>query len=236
MKATNNMHIEQENSSWTFEGISNEFVAHARRSIPAYDEGHDLICKYSDFFCASDKPILDIGCSTGLLLQKIAKRHENKNELSFLGVEPVEDMFDFACNQSKDSRINFINDSVQNIELPKSNLIVSYYTMQFVSPSIRQQMIKKIYDSLDWGGGFLIFEKVRASDARFQDYASQIYNEFKIDNEFSENEIINKSRSLKGVMEPFSSHANIDLMKRAGFEDIQSIFKWVCFEGFLAIK
>ena len=171
-----------------------------------------------------------------MLLGKIAERHENKTELKFIGIEPVKDMYEFACDQSEDPRIEFENNSVENLDLPKSNLIISYYTMQFISPSIRQAIIEKIYDSLDWGGAFLMFEKVRASDARFQDYASQIYNEFKIDNEFSETEIINKSRSIKGVMEPFSSQANIDLLKRAGFEDVQSIFKWVCFEGFLAIK
>ena len=70
----------------------------------------------------------------------------------------------------------------------------------------------------------------------FKDYANQTYMDFKIDNGFKENEIINKSRSLKGVMEPFSSHANIDTLNRAGFIDISTIFKWVCFEGFIAIK
>ena len=28
----------------------------------------------------------------------------------------------------------------------------------------------------------------------------------------------------------------LDLMKRAGFVDIMTIYKWVCFEGWLAIK
>ena len=37
-------------------------------------------------------------------------------------------------------------------------------------------------------------------------------------------------------MEPFSTQGNIDLMKRAGFVDIMPVSKWVCFEGFLAIK
>jgi tRNA (cmo5U34)-methyltransferase len=230
------MHIEKENSSWSFEGIANDFEIHARRSIPGYDQGHELVCKYSDFFCTNTGSVIDIGCSTGLLLNKIAKRHINKKHLTLIGIEPVEDMFDFANRKIQDKRIELINDSMENISFPKSNLIISYYTLQFVHPSIRQMMINKIYEHLEWGGAFLMFEKVRAADARFQDYASQIYNEFKLDNNFSEEEIINKSQSLKGVMEPFSSQGNIDLFRRAGFKDIVSIYKWVCFEGFLAIK
>ena len=93
-----------------------------------------------------------------------------------------------------------------------------------------------MYDALQWGGALMIFEKVRAPDARFQDYAAQVYTEFKLENQFQENEIINKSRSLKGVMEPFSSEANRQLLERAGFLDITNVYKWVCFEGFLAIK
>ena len=81
-----------------------------------------------------------------------------------------------------------------------------------------------------------MFEKIRGNDARFQDMMGLIYNDFKLDNNFSPSEIIAKSRSLKGVLEPFSSKANIDLLKRAGFKDITTVFKFICFEGFLAIK
>ena len=45
-----------------------------------------------------------------------------------------------------------------------------------------------------------------------------------------------KAESLKAVMEPFSSQGNLDLLKRAGFVDVMSVFEQVCFEGFLAIK
>ena len=81
-----------------------------------------------------------------------------------------------------------------------------------------------------------MFEKVRAPDARFQDIMSALYTEYKLDQNYTPNEIITKSRSLKGVLEPFSEQGNIDLLKRAGFVDIIIIFKYLCFEGFLAIK
>ena len=37
-------------------------------------------------------------------------------------------------------------------------------------------------------------------------------------------------------MEPFSTKGNYDLLKRAGFKDIITVFKYLCFEGILAIK
>ena len=43
-----------------------------------------------------------------------------------------------------------------------------------------------------------MIEKVRASDARFQDIMNQVYIDYKKDKKFSDKEIINKSRSFEG--------------------------------------
>jgi tRNA (cmo5U34)-methyltransferase len=81
-----------------------------------------------------------------------------------------------------------------------------------------------------------MFEKIRAPDARFQDICSGIYTDFKLENGFSAEEIVNKNRSLKGILEPFSVQGNIDLLRRAGFVDIMTVMTYVPFAGFLAIK
>ena len=47
-----------------------------------------------------------------------------------------------------------------------------------------------------------MFEKVRGSDARFQDIFTGLYNEYKLQNGYSAEEILGKTRSLK-VLEPF---------------------------------
>jgi len=108
--------------------------------------------------------------------------------------------------------------------------------MQFIHPKFRQEIFNKIYQSLNWGGAFIMFEKVRANDARFQDIITTLYTDFKLQNGFSEEEIVNKTKSLKGVLEPFSTQANFDMLHRAGFQDTISIMKYLNFEGFLAIK
>ena len=125
---------------------------------------------------------------------------------------------------------------INKVKFKKSDFITSYYTIQFIHPKFRQKLLNKLYESLNWGGALVFFEKVRSPDARFQDITTQLYNEFKIMNGYSKDEILSKTLSLKGVMEPFSTQGNIDLLKRAGFVDITTISKYICFEGFLAIK
>ena len=111
-------------------------------------------------------------------------------------------------------------------------MIISYYTLQFIKPKFRQEIFNKIYKSLNWSGAFILFEKVRGPDARFQDIFTQTYHEFKNKNGFTEKQIYNKALSIRGMLEPFTSKANIDYMKRAGFKDITPIIKYCPFEGF----
>jgi tRNA (cmo5U34)-methyltransferase len=228
------------NALWTFTGpVAQHFDTHVRRSVPLYDEGHELICNLSDFFIRHDSRCYEIGSSTGTLTLKLAAHNSTKADARFIGIEIERAMIDLAIEKQTAAgaaNAEFVLDDALQFELDEPDLIVAYYTVQFIRPSQRQRLIDRIYRSLKWGGAFLMFEKVRANDARHQDIAVSLYNDFKLRQRFSPDEIVSKARSLKGVLEPFSTEGNVEMLKRAGFVDIFSVMKYVCFEGFLAIK
>jgi tRNA (cmo5U34)-methyltransferase len=229
--------IEAANAGWQFENIAEAFDDHVRKSVPLYDLGHDLVCQASDFFLPPDATVIELGTSTGALAKKFLDHHRARPDIRYIAYDRVESMLAHAKAQcGADTRIQFLNEDIVETAFPRSNLVLSYYTLQFVHPRSRQAVLNKIYESLEWGGAALVFEKVRGPDARFQDFAAQLYHEFKLVQGFDEEEILNKQRSLKGVLEPFSTQGNLDLFKRAGFVDVMTILKYVCFEGFLAIK
>lgn len=229
--------IDAPNASWTFSGaVVETFSEHVRRSVPLYDQSHDLGCKVSDFFLRNGSVCYELGVATGVLLKKLVHHHSSK-QIQFVGIDSEEDMI----TQAKKEVGNYPNVSLEvgDINLydyQPADMIFSYYTMCFVPPRLRQELFNKIYSQLNWGGAFLMFEKVRACDARFQDMMTLIYNDIKLDQQYTPDEIIAKSKSLKGVMEPFSTQGNLDMLKRAGFVDTMTVMKYVCFEGFLAIK
>tara|TARA_B100000989_G_scaffold287818_1_gene257828 strand:- start:1612 stop:2307 length:696 start_codon:yes stop_codon:yes gene_type:complete len=231
------MKILSKNASWNFKNqVPKRFSHHIKKSIPFYKDMHNMVCELSDFFLKEKSVCYDLGSSTGLLLNKIGDRHSNK-KINLIGIESIKEMIVQAKKENKNrNKIKYINKDVRNLKFKKSDLITSCYTIQFIDAKYRQDVIKRIYKSLNWGGAFIIFEKIRASDARFQDIFNQVYLEFKLKNKFSELEIVNKSKSLKGVLEPFSEYGNLGLLKRAGFVDIIPIFQWFCFKGFLCIK
>ena len=168
----------------------------------------------------------------------IKKIFEYNRDINFKikGFDIEKNMIKEAKKKIKKKNISFECADIKKIKLKKSDFIVSYYTVQFIKPKYRQLIFNKIYESLNWGGAFVIFEKVRGPDARFQDIMTQIYSEYKKDIGYDEKHIYNKSLSLRGILEPFTTKANMDYLKRAGFKDISSIMKFSCFEGFLAIK
>lgn len=230
--------ITADNAAWSFGGdVPATFVDHIKQSVPLYELGHALICQLSDFFVKRESRVYEIGTSTGELLRKLAQHNRAKAGAQFFGFDIEPEMVAQARKHCADTpSIKVLLEDARLADLDKADLIVSYYTMQFMPPAHRQEMFDKIYERLNWGGAFIMFEKVRAPDARFQDLIMQLYNEFKLQNGFTSEEIVEKSRSLKGVLEPFSTRGNLDLMARAGFTDVTTVQKYLCFEGFLAIK
>ena len=230
---------EIEDSNWEFSGETViNFDDHVKKSVPFYEEGHQLTCSLSKFFVKDNSIVYEIGCSTGRLSTKLSESNKNKTGVRFIGLDIEKDMVDFANKQLEktQSNVSFENVNIVSAELEKSDLIVCYYTIQFISPSDRQEVIDKLYQSLNWGGALIMFEKVRAPDARFQDIINTLYLNYKLDQGYTGDNIVSKMMSLKGVLEPFSTQGNIDLLKRAGFSDIVSIQKYLSFEGFLGIK
>ena len=224
--------------NWKFDkNVSKNFVNHITRSVPGYADGHNLICQLSDFFLYENSICYEIGSSTAELTKKIASHNKHKKNIKYIGIETENSMIQIAKKNCKTLKnISFSKSDARIFKFKKTPMIISYYSIQFIPTRDRQDLINKIYESLEWGGAFVWFEKVRGSDARFQDMLVNLYNNFKLKNGFSHEEIFNKSESLKGVLEPFSTEGNLGLLKRAGFVDSMVIFKNICFEGILSIK
>ena len=176
----------------------------------------------------------EVGTSTGTQIITLAKHLDGIEGVRLVGIDIGLDMISqvvekFAALDIR-TRVEFEVADALSYDFEPADMIILNYTLQFIPPSVRQTLIDKIYQSLNWGGALVLFEKVRASDARFQDIITACYNEFKLDEGFTPEEIFEKTRSLRGLMDPFSSQGNIDLLTRAGFKDINTIQKYLCFE------
>ena len=228
--------VEAGNANWSFEGIGEHFDDHVTKSVPLYHEGHELIARSADHFLLNGSLCYELGCSTGELQRLLATRNREKS-VRFVGIDIEPSMVEEARRKCTDlPAVEIVEADIADFEFEPADVVIAYYTVQFVRPRVRQLVFDHVFEALNWGGAFYCFEKVRGPDARFQDIVTSVYTDYKLDQGYTPDEIVAKTRSLKGVLEPFSTAGNLGLFERAGFSDVMTIFKYACFEGFLAIK
>ena len=113
---------------------------------------------YAGIFLQEESICYEIGCSTGSLTKLLSENNANE-KAKYYGIDNVKEMIEVA--ESKNIKnAEFLNEDITTYKFKNSDLIVSYYTIQFVKPQLRQDLINKIYHSLNWGGGFFLFEKI----------------------------------------------------------------------------
>jgi tRNA (cmo5U34)-methyltransferase len=204
------------------------FNTHALKSIPFYEQGHDLILQYSNFFIRPNSTVYDLGCSTGTLLNKLIKQYKKINAI---GIDSEKDMIKEA---RKNTTAILLNSNIQDVSYKNADVFIAYYTLQFLNQNDKEQVASSVYNSLNQGGAFFVFEKVIYNNPVLQTLTSSLYHEYK-KKYYSLQEIENKAKSLRNILNCSTSRGNKRLLKRVGF-NIETIFKYLCFEGYLAIK
>lgn len=222
-------------TQWSFgNGVAQHFDEHVRQSIPLYDEGHNLVCHLSDFFIHDSALCYELGSATGNLIGKLYHRHKDKRNVHFIGIEEIDEMNQVA--QSKFPEVEFLTSSVEDITLEPSNLIVSYYFLQFILPENRIEILSKMHESLVEGGAFILFEKEMIEDPKVNKLIVSNYIKFKQENGFSPEEILSKQLSLEGVMINHTHSENKEMLQEVGFHHVETIMRYGEFNGYICFK
>ncbi|MBM3234936.1 methyltransferase domain-containing protein [Candidatus Poribacteria bacterium] len=225
------------NKQWTFdEKVSEIFDWHIRRSVPLYDELHHMLVDLAEPFLKSNAVVCDLGTSTGETIFNLNKRYPEMN-IMFYGIDNSLPMLKKAKEKCKGIKnVKFICSNIQDISIPKSDLIISLYTLQFIRISERNRIIDKIFKALKNEGGFIISEKIVNQNIFLDELFVKLYERMKKRNGFSDEEIEAKRVSLKGIMEPITYEDNYKMLKESGFSLIETFFRWHNFVGIIAIK
>lgn len=230
--------VSSEQANWKFDKqITEIFDSHIRKSVPLYDNFHNIIGDLSEWFIEENTNVYDIGTSTGEGLSKLILHHKNK-KVNYIGVDNSSDMLEKAKENLKEYNVTLINGDITNsdIEIHNASFITSILTLQFIPQRKRKQVIEKAYKGLNKGGSLVIVEKVIGNNARFDEMFIELYHDFKLSNGLSEEEVFAKARAIRGIMSPNTVQENMSILEEVGFKDVDIFFKWCNFVGFIAIK
>jgi len=215
--------------------VANVFDDMIDRSVPFYKENLNLSINVIKNYLQKEDKILDLGSSTGTFLINLAKLNLN---LKLVGIDNSTAMIERAKNKAKAFGVNidFKEKNFMEDEFGINKLITANYTIQFIRPIKREKLIKKIYDSLEDNGIFLMSEKLISEDKKLNKLLIDEYYDYKKQKGYSEYEISKKREALENVLIPYSETENREMLKNAGFKHIETIFRWCNFSTFLAFK
>jgi len=217
------------------EEVASVFDDMLNRSVPFYKENlHLQIDILKEFLNPGDK-VVDLGCSTGTFLIELAKK---SSKLHLIGIDSSAAMIKRATNKAKafGADVEFVNSDFLDYDTNNAKAVIANYTIQFIRPLKREKLIKKIYDSLAESGIFLMSEKLITENKKLNKIMIDIYYEYKKEMGYTEYEIAQKREALENVLIPYTMQENIEMLKNAGFKDIEVIFRWNNFATFIAFK
>jgi len=212
-------------TNFSFDTIQ-DFDDHIAKSIPNYHLLNDAVKDLATFFVKEDFSIVDLGCSTGSLIESIP--FDGKK----LGI-------DISANLLPDSHddTEYLRKDLRSLVSFGStpSLVISLFTLQFLPLADRPNILSLIYDELAEGGAFIWAEKVHEEQGELERIMNFGYYDFK-GKHFSPAEIMQKEKDLRPIMTTNTSARNTIMAENAGFSVGTMFWKFYNFEAWVFIK
>lgn len=251
-------HVVDDGARWTFdEKVTASFDAMLADSIPSYETMRALCFNLGKNFIHDGSIVIDLGASRGLSVQRFIDYTDEKYpmtpgdvvghinqgvryvlfEISSPMMAVLHEKYGSKPNiklQSKDitERDNIFHQCSQK----KASLIMSILTIQFTPIEYRLQILDEIYESLEPGGAFIFVEKVIGNSAKIDRLMVQEYLNLKAGNGYTAEQINKKRKSLEGVLVPMTAQFNEEMLRGAGFRQVDCFYRHLNFAGWIAIK
>ena len=219
-------------NTWAFDAdVTTVFDDMLARSIPQYDVMRqsvvDLALRYQP------ASVVDLGCSRGEMIARLAQSHP---DCQYTGIEISPPMLEAAQGRfAGRDRID-----IQSLDLRTSypsheaDVTLSILTLQFTPIEYRQRILRDVYTHTR--KVFILVEKVIGASAQVDADMIALYYALKGANGYSPEQIERKRLSLEGVLVPVTAHWNEELLKIAGFSQVDCFWRWMNFAGWIAVK
>lgn len=212
------------------------------RSVPFYSEQQRMIRTMSKSFWIPGTQVYDLGCSTGTTLASLACELGPGARLT--GYDSSEAMIEKARKRLHEANLEDratvkhgdLNGDLASLALENASLVTMCWTLQFIRPLRRDDLIRWIYRGLVNGGALILTEKILTNSGHVNRFFIDYYYDLKRRNGYSETEIARKREALENVLIPYRLEENLELFRRNGFEVVETFFQWFNFAGFLCVK
>jgi tRNA (cmo5U34)-methyltransferase len=224
---------------WTFDGsVTAVFDNMLARSIPQYEGMRATVLNIAlKFASQSDVPcVVDLGCSRGEAMAPLIK--QLRADARFVGVEVSEPMLQAA----RERFAGLPNVEIVDLDLrhgypdAHASITLAVLTLQFVPIEHRQHVLRSIFEHTQPGGALVLVEKVLGATSSLDELMVESHLAMKRRNGYTNEQIDRKRLALEGVLVPVTARWNEDLLRAAGFEEIDCFWRWMNFAGWIAVR
>ena len=153
----------------------------------------------------------------------------------YTGIEIEDDFYgDYNFDEEKYQQLSYYKGDVRDYSFNNCSLITSIFTLQFMSPKDRQEVLNKVYNGLNTGGAFIFSEKTFSCNPKIQDMMTFTFYDYKR-KYFSDKEILDKEVQLRHMMKLNTKTEIYDMLNKAGFE-VHNFWQNFNFIGAIALK
>ncbi|NJK32272.1 MAG: methyltransferase domain-containing protein [Deltaproteobacteria bacterium] len=159
-------------------------------------------------------------------------------QCSYIGIDVSEPMLDAARERFAPYSCVDIRscDLRSDYPMTDASVTLSVLTLQFVPIEYRLQLVRRMYEHTVPGGVVILVEKLLGATATIDTLMAQEYLAMKAANGYSQEQIERKRLSLEGVLVPVTSDWNRDLLRQAGFTQVDCFWRYLNFAGFIALR
>lgn len=224
------------------EDVARVFPDMIKRSVPGYPTIVENIGVLASQFAQPHTRLYDLGASLGAVTQAL-RRHVRVDGCQVIAVDNSPAMV-ARCSEylhAQDAMFQellparVIEADILALELQPASLVTLNFTLQFIPPERRLELLTRIRQALLPGGALILSEKLRFEDTAEHELLTELHVAFKRANGYSELEIAQKRSAIEKVMLPDSLQQHRERLLAAGFAKVVPWFQCLNFASLVAL-
>jgi len=241
-KASDNIYAEKKSHLVDFvfdKAVANVFPDMIRRSVPGYENIITMIGLFAETYVQANSNCYDLGCSLGAASLAL-RHHTNKDNVQIIAVDNAQSMVEQCRNNIKIDNsiitVDVICDDIQNIKIESASMAILNFTLQFLQPDSRSELLSTIYNGMNAGGVLVLSEKITFTDETTRNNNIKLHEAFKKANGYTDLEISQKRSALENTLIPDTIETHQQRLTNIGFSEVTVWFQCFNFISILAIK
>ncbi|MDC7824474.1 carboxy-S-adenosyl-L-methionine synthase CmoA [Pseudomonas sp. BLCC-B13] len=224
------------------EDVAKVFPDMIKRSVPGYPTIVENLGVLAAQFAQPHSALYDLGCSLGAVTQAL-RRHVRSDDCRVIAVDNSPAMVGRCAEylHAQDAMfqellpVEVIEADILALEFQPASLVALNFTLQFIAPEQRLELLTRIRQALLPGGALILSEKLRFADEAEHELLGELHLAFKRANGYSELEIAQKRSAIENVMKPDSLEQHRERLLAAGFSKVVPWFQCLNFASLIAL-